>query len=132
MPIPFIFPIAGILLAGGGLTMVARYVQADEAHRSRLDAWLTDALKAGAKVYLRARYGVDIGSLSADEEKRYWREFGAHLQAFLAIAEPIAVEIYGRSFVSLTRAEQAEVIRRIARERDEDPGPVSPAPVSED
>ena len=119
MPIPFIFPIAGFLLAGTGLTMIIRYIRADEAQRTRLDAWLTEALKVAVKAYMRARYGIDIGSLTPDEEKAYWREFGLHLQAFLALAEPISLELYGKSFVGLTGSEQAEVIRRIARDRGE-------------
>jgi hypothetical protein len=119
--IPFIFPVAGFLLAGGGLTMVVKYVQADEAHRSKWDAWLTDALKAAVNAYIRVRYGINLGSLTAAEEKDYWREFGLRLQAFLAFAEPIAIEMYGRSFVQLTQSEQAEVIRRVARERGEEP-----------
>jgi hypothetical protein len=98
MPIPLIFPVAGFLLAGGGLTMIVRYVQADEAHRNKLDAWLTDAIKATFKVYIRARYGINLGSLTAAEETEYWQEFGLRLQAFLALAEPIAIEIYGRPF----------------------------------
>jgi len=121
MPIPFIFPVAGFLLAGGGLTMVVRYIQADEAHRSRLDTWATDALKAAAKTYIRVRYGINLGSLSAVEEKEYWHEFGLRLQAFLALAEPIAIEIYGKSFANLTQSEQADVIRRLARDTNEEP-----------
>jgi hypothetical protein len=63
------------------------------------------------------RYGINLGSLSPAEEKEYWREFGLRLQAFLALAKPIAVEMYGRSFANLTQSEQAEVIRRVARDR---------------
>jgi hypothetical protein len=118
---PFIFPVAGFLLAGGGLTMVVRYFQADEARRSKLDTWLTDALKAAVKAYIRVRYGINLGSLTANEEKEYWREFGLRLQAFLALAEPIAFEMYGRSFANLTQPEQAEVIRRVACGTNEQP-----------
>ena len=121
MPIPFIFPIAGFVLTGDGMAMIVRYIQADEAHRGKLDTWLTDALKATVKAYIRVRYGINLGSLTAAEEKEYWHEFGLRLQAFLALAEPIAIEMYGRSFVSLTQSEQAEVIRRVARDKNEDP-----------
>jgi hypothetical protein len=121
MPIPFIFPIAGFVMTGTGLAMVVRYIQADEAHRSKLDTWLTDALKAAVRAYVRVRYGINLGSLSPAEEKEYWREFGLRLQAFLALAEPIAVEMYGRSFANLTQSEQAEVIRRVARDRSGEP-----------
>ena len=121
MPIPFIFPIAGFVLTGAGMAMIVRYIQADEAHRGKLDTWLTDALKATVKAYIRVRYGINLGSLTAVEEKEYWHEFGFRLQAFLALAEPIAIEMYGRSFVSLTQSEQAEVIRRVARDKNEDP-----------
>ena len=121
MPIPFIFPIAGFLISGAGLSMVLHYIQADQAHRGKLDTWLTDALKAAVKAYVRVRYGINLGSLTADEEKDYWREFGLRLQAFLALAEPIAIEMYGRSFANLSQSEQAEVIRRVARDTNEDP-----------
>ena len=121
MPIPFIFPIAGFVLTGAGMAMIVRYIQADEAHRGKLDTWLTDALKATVKAYIRVRYGINLGSLTAVEEKEYWHEFGLRLRAFLALAEPIAIEMYGRSFVSLTQSEQAEVIRRVARDKNEDP-----------
>jgi hypothetical protein len=121
MPIPFIFPIAGFVLTGAGMAMIVRYIQADEAHRGKLDTWLTDALKATVKAYIRVRYGINLGSLTAVEEKEYWHEFGLRLQAFLALAEPITIEMYGRSFVSLTQSEQAEVIRRVARDKNEDP-----------
>ena len=79
MPIPFIFPIAGFVMTGTGLAMVVRYIQVDEAHRSKLDTWLTDALKATVKAYIRARYGINLGSLTAGEEKEYWHEFGLRL-----------------------------------------------------
>src|ERR1700730_6044563 len=102
MPIPFIFPIAGALLAGGGATMVVRYIQADDAQRSRLDAWLTDIIKSAARTYLKTRHGVDLGSLNPEEQEAYWREFGLRLKDFLEIAEPIAMELYARSFVNLT------------------------------
>ena len=101
--------------------MIMRYIQADQEHRSKLDAWLTDALKAAVYAYIRVRYGINLGSLTAAEEKEYWREFGLRLQAFLTLAEPIAIEMYGRSFANLTDFEQAEVIRRIARDRHEEP-----------
>ena len=121
MPIPFIFPIAGFVLTGAGMAMIVRYIQADQVRRGKLDTWLTDALKATIKAYVRVRYGINLGSLTAVEEKEYWHEFGLRLQAFLALAEPIAIEMYGRSFVSLTQSEQAEVIRRVARDKNEDP-----------
>ena len=121
MPIPFIFPIAGFVLTGAGMAMIVRYIQADEAHRGKLDTWLTDALKAAVKAYIRVRYGINLGSLTAVEEKEYWHEFGLRLQAFLALAEPIAIEMYGRSFANLSQGEQAEVIRRVARDKNEDP-----------
>ena len=121
MPIPFIFPVAGFLLAGGGLTMVVRYMQADEARRNKLDTWLTDGLKTAVKAYIRVRYGINLGSLTAAEEKEYGHEFGLRLQAFWALAEPIAMEMYGRSFANLTQSEQAEVIRRVASDRNEEP-----------
>jgi hypothetical protein len=116
MPIPFIFPIAGFLVTGAGLTMIVRYVQADQAQKTRLDAWLSDALKGAVKAYIRVRYGINLGSLTAAEEKEYWQEFGLRLQTFLGLAEPIAVEMYGRSFINLAQSEQAEVIRRVARD----------------
>ena len=121
MPIPFIVPIAGFVMTGAGIAMMVRYIQADETHRGKLDTWLTDALKAAVKAYVRVRYGINLGSLTADEEKDYWREFGLRLQAFLALAEPIAIEMYGRSFANLSQSEQAEVIRRVARDTNEDP-----------
>jgi hypothetical protein len=40
----------------------------------------------------------------------------------LVLAEPIAIEMYGRSFASLSQSEQAEVIRRVARDRNEEAG----------
>src|SRR5215472_4539045 len=107
MPIPFIFPIVGFLLTGAGLSMVMHYIQADDATRTKLDTWLTDALKAAFKTYVRIRYGINLGSLTAAEEKEYWNEFGLRLQAFLAVAEPIAVEMFGKSFAELTQSEQA-------------------------
>jgi hypothetical protein len=116
MPIPLIFPIAGFLVTGAGLTMIVRYVQADQAQRTRLDAWLSDALKVAVKTYIRMRYGISLGSPTAAEEKEYWHEFGLRLQTFLSLAEPIAVEMYGNSFVNLAQSEQAEVIRRVARD----------------
>jgi hypothetical protein len=122
MPIPFIFPIAGFVMTGAGMAMIVRYAQADEANRGKVDAWLTDALKATVKAYIRVRYGISLGSLTVAEEKEYWREFGLRLQAFLALAEPIAIEMYGRSFANLSQAEQAEVIRRVARDRKGEPG----------
>ena len=121
MAITFIFPIAGFVMTGAGIAMMVRYIQADETHRGKLDTWLTDALKAAVKAYVRVRYGINLGSLTADEEKDYWREFGLRLQAFLALAEPIAIEMYGRSFANLSQSEQAEVIRRVARDTNEDP-----------
>jgi hypothetical protein len=121
MPIPFIFAIAGFLLTSGGLAMVVRYIQSDEAQRNALDRWLTEAIKAAFKAYVRVRYGINLRSLTATEEKEYWQEFGHRFQAFLALAEPIAFEMYGRSFAELTRPEQAEVIRRVARDANEQP-----------
>jgi hypothetical protein len=100
MPIPFIFPIAGFLVTGAGFTMIVRYVQADQVQKTRLDAWLSDALKGAVKAYIRVRYGINLGSLTAAEEKEYWHEFGLRLQTFLSLAEPIAVEMYARSFVN--------------------------------
>jgi hypothetical protein len=47
------------------------------------------------------------------------RVFGLRLQAFLAVAEPIAIEMFGKSFADLTQSEQAEVVRRIARDKNE-------------
>jgi hypothetical protein len=76
MPIPFIFPIAGFVMTGAGMVMIVRYIQADEVRRGKLDTWLTDALKATVKTYVRVRYGINIGSLTAAEEKEYWCEFG--------------------------------------------------------
>jgi hypothetical protein len=99
MPIPFIFPIAGFLVTGAGLTMIVRYVQADQAQKTRLDAWLSDALKGAVKAYIRVRYGITLGSLTAAEEKEYWQEFGLRLQTFLGLAEPIAVEIDVREVI---------------------------------
>jgi hypothetical protein len=120
MPIPFIFPIAGFLLTGTGLSMIVHYIQADKEHRTTLDTWLTEALKATFRAYVRIRYGINLGSLTATEEKEYWNEFGLRLQAFLAVAEPIAIEMFGKSFTDLTQSEQAEVVRRIARDKNED------------
>jgi hypothetical protein len=120
MPIPFVFPVAGFLLAGGGLTMVVTYFQADKTRKSKLDAWLTDALKAAVKAYIRVRYGINLGSLTGAEEKEYWHEFGQRLETFLALAEPIAIDMYGRPFANLSQPEQAEVIRRVARDRNEE------------
>jgi hypothetical protein len=71
------------------------------------------------RAYLKARYGIDLGSLNPEEEAVYWREFGLRVQEFLAFAEPVAVEMYWKSFVNLKQSEQAEVIRRVARDRDE-------------
>jgi len=82
MPIPFIFPIAGFVMTGAGMAMIVRYIQADQVRRGKLDTWLTDALKATIKAYVRVRYGINLGSLTAAEEKEYWREFGLRLQAF--------------------------------------------------
>ena len=120
MPIPFIFPIAGFLLTGAGLSMIVHYIQADKAHRTTLDTWLTEALKATFRAYVRIRYGINLGSLTATEEKEYWNELGLRLQAFLAVAEPIAIEMFGKSFADLTQSEQAEVVRRIAHDKNED------------
>ena len=57
MPIAFIFPIAGIVMTSAGMAMIVRYIQADEAHRGKLDTWLTDALKATVKAYIRCATG---------------------------------------------------------------------------
>jgi hypothetical protein len=122
MPIRFIFPIAGFVVTGAGMAMIVRYIRADEVHRGKLDTWLTDALKSTIKAYVGVRYGINLGSLTVAEEKEYWREFGLRLQAFLVLAEPIAIEMYGRSFANLSQSEQAEVIRRVARDRNEEPG----------
>jgi hypothetical protein len=121
MPIPFIFPIAGFLLAGGGVGMIASYFRKNQAQRTRLDAWLTDALKSAAKAYLKFRHGIDIADWSPDEQQAYWREFGFHLESFLEIAEAIAREMYGKSFDKLTQSQQVEVIRRITHDRNEKP-----------
>src|ERR1700730_140275 len=59
MPIPFLFPIAGFVMTGAGIAMIVRYIQADEIHRGKLDTWLTDALKAAVKAYVRVRYGIN-------------------------------------------------------------------------
>jgi hypothetical protein len=96
--------------------VIVRYVQADQAQRTRLDAWLSDALKGAVKTYVRMRYGINLGSLTAAEEKEYWHEFGFRLQTFLSLAEPLAVEMYGKAFANLAQFEQAEVIRRVARD----------------
>jgi|SRR5271165_5809450 len=120
MPIPFIFPIAGFLLTGAGLSMVVHYIRLDKANRTKLDTWLTDALKAAFRTYVRMRYGINLGSLTAAEEKEYWNEFGLRLRAFLTVAEPIGIEMFGKSFADLTQSEQAEVVRRIARDKNED------------
>jgi hypothetical protein len=122
VPIPFIFPIAGFLLAGGGAGMRAHYFREDQVERTRLDAWLTDVLKAAVKGYLKFRHGIDIAAgWSADEQEAYWRGFGLHLDAFLEAAQPIARKMYCKPFEKLTRSEQAEVIRHIARDRNEGP-----------
>jgi hypothetical protein len=55
------------------------------------------------------------------DKKEHWREFGLRLQAFLALAEPIAIEMYGRPFPILAQSEQAEVIRRVARDTNTEP-----------
>jgi hypothetical protein len=75
--------------------------------------------EAAFRTYVRIRYRINLGSLTATEEKEYWNEFGLRLQAFLAMAEPIAVEMFGKSFADLTQSEQAEVVRRIARDKNE-------------
>jgi hypothetical protein len=100
--------------------MVMHYIQADDATKTKLDTWLTDALKTAFKTYVRIRYGINLGSLTAAEEKEYWKEFGLRLQAFLAVAERVAIEMFGKSFADLTQSEQAEVVRRIARDKNED------------
>jgi hypothetical protein len=100
--------------------MIVHYIQADKANRTMLDTWATNALKAAFRMYVKMRYGIDLGSLTATEEKEYWNEFGLRLQAFLAVAEPIAIEMFGKSFADLTQSEQAEVVRRIARDKNED------------
>ena len=100
--------------------MVVTYFQADKTRKSKLDAWLTDALKAAVKAYIRVRYGINLGSLTGAEEKEYWHEFGQRLETFLALAEPIAIDMYGRPFANLSQPEQAEVIRRVARDRNEE------------
>jgi len=95
MPIPFIFPIAGFVLTGAGMAMIVRYIQADEAHRGKLDTWLTDALKATVKAYIRVRYGINLGSLTAVEEKEYWHEFGLRLQASLPLRNQLPSRCMG-------------------------------------
>ena len=125
MPIPFIFPIAGFLIASGGVGMIAKYALANQKERTRLDQWMTDALKWAFKTYLNLRFRIDLSKLTIEEEKAYWREFGARLQDFLVIAEAVAQQMYGKPFVSLKSDEQAEVIRRIAHDRGEPVDPVS-------
>src|SRR4051794_25416915 len=116
MPIPFIFPIAGALLASGGIAMIVGYLQADQEKRNWLDELLTDALRGIVAAYLRLRFGIDLGSLTPEEEKQYWREFGTRLQTFLSLAEPVAQAIYGRRFAELNQDEQADIIRKVARD----------------
>lgn len=116
MPIPFIFPIAGALLASGGIAMIAAYLQADQEKRNWLDELVTSALRSVVSTYLWIRFGIDLGSLTPEEEKQYWREFGTRLQVFLSMAEPVAQAVYGRPFTELKQEEQAEVIRKVARD----------------
>ena len=118
MPIPLIFPIAGLVVSGTGVAMIVTYIQSDQATRSRLDQWLTDAAAFVVKAYLKLRYGVDLGSFTAEEEKEYWKRFGIAVEAFLAIAEPKSMELYGKSFVHLAPEEQAIVARKVARETE--------------
>src|ERR1700730_4990446 len=98
MPIPFIFPRPGFLIIGAGLSMVVHYIQADQARRTKLDTWLTEALKATVKAYIKMRYGINLVSLTSAEEQDYCREFGLRFLLFLSLAETIAAEMYGKSF----------------------------------
>jgi hypothetical protein len=110
---PFLFPIAGLIVTGTGLAMIIKYIQSDRETRSRLDQWMTDAAKSAVRAYIRLRYAVDLGSLTPEEEKEYWRQFGTRLDAFLALAEPIAMDLYAKPFAKLNREEQAAVARRV-------------------
>jgi membrane protein implicated in regulation of membrane protease activity len=116
MPIPFIFPIVGALLASGGMAMIVGYLQADQEKRNWLDEIVTSALHSVVAAYLWMRFGIDLGSLTPEKEKQYWREFGTRLQVFLSIAEPAAQATYGRPFAELKQEEQAEIIRKVARD----------------
>jgi hypothetical protein len=114
LPMPFLFPIAGLIISGTGLAMIVKYIQSDKETRSFLDNWMTDAAKLAVRTYLRMRYGLDLGSLTPAEEKEYWRQFGTRLDSFVALAEPISMNVYSRPFANLTGEEQAEVARRVA------------------
>jgi uncharacterized protein (DUF697 family) len=84
------------------------------------------ASKVGVKILQRsiAKYTVPVASIGVGSSWNYLatrnvgriaiRHFKQRVAAFLTIAEPIAMEMYGRSFASLTRAEKNEVIRRIS------------------
>jgi hypothetical protein len=96
-----------------GIGMVVTYIRAEREKRSRLDEWMTDAAKAIVKTYVKLRYNVDLGSMTPQEEREYWQQFGARVDAFVAIAEPIAWKLYQKHFVELTPAEQAIVARRV-------------------
>ena len=125
MPIPFLFPIAGLVVSGVGVSMIVTYIRAEKETRSALDRWATDAAKTAVKAYLKLRYGIDLGSLTVAEEREYWQQFGARIDGFWAIAEPIALELYLRPFAQLTPTEQAVVARRVASRTGEkiaDPG----------
>jgi len=129
MPIPLIFPIAGIIIACGGVTMVVKYAQADQERKNFLDQWLTDALKWAIKRYLMLWYGIDLGSLTPEEEKYYWQKFGDNLRHFLTEADAAALEMYNKPFVELESHQQAEVIRRIASKNGEPTDPINAEPI---
>jgi uncharacterized protein (DUF697 family) len=93
------------------------------------------ASKVGVKILQRSivKYTVPVASIGIGSSWNYlatrsvgriaiihFKQRVAAFRTFLAVAEPIAVEMYGRSFVSSTKSEQAEVRRRIARSKDED------------
>jgi uncharacterized protein (DUF697 family) len=89
------------------------------------------ASKVGVKILQRSivKYTVPLVSIAIGSGWNYLatrsvgqisiRHFKQRVAAFLAVAEPIAVEMYGRSFVSLNKSEQDEVRRRIYRSNGE-------------
>ncbi len=117
---PFLFPIAGLIVSGVGISMIVAYIRADRERRSRLDQWMTAAAKAAVTGYLRVRYGFDLGSMTSEEEREYWQQFGAKIDAFLIIAEPIAMQLYQKPFAQLTAMEQAVVARHVAKTTGEE------------
>jgi hypothetical protein len=123
---PFVFPIVGLFVSGTGISMLIKYIRSDQKTRSRLDQWMTEIVKTAIKTFIRVRYGVDINNFSPSQQDEYWRRFGLHIEAFLRIAEPIAMEMFGRPLGQLTRAEQAAVAERVGRiagEFTEEPAP---------